>query len=256
MNMTLTGLGTLASPYVFKSDVIVSPTAGNALSITPNGLYSSGGAVAASTACMTAAGTGTAADPITMTPNTSPWTFACQDTNGDPIHCASDGKLRAEPPHTTQALSVGSGGTQIVPTTAVACGATNPIGTQRNAAMTFTNPSPCRSMTVHLYFSPRLRIATDATLTATYAGILTSEHSINGGAFQQNYQSTFDHVQGTGITSRAGGTNSVVVFPVTLAPAAAMTISTRFTYRCTGAQSQAQQVVLNPPGIEAYGVTV
>ena len=238
----------------------IDPAPGNTIAQSAAGLFAAGAAAGTvhvtSTPCVTLAGDGTTGTPLSATLNTAPWPYACPDTNGQPVVCATDGKLRGAPPIRTVNAYLPGAATQTIDVSAIPCGVPTVIGTGTTAAMTITNPDPCRSMEVILEISGRYRLDLDRTAvltgSPTYTGFLFGQYQVNGGGFLPFSQTSYTQT-GTFI-SVAGTSQLLPPAPITLAPGASAVIDLRQQYVCAGTNPGAEAVI-NPGGIRALGVS-
>jgi hypothetical protein len=167
---TLTGAGTPASPYLLQSAVKISAESGNLITANADGLSLTCDDVAAcavpasiTTGCGLD-GTGALADPL-LVKGLIPWPFACPESNAGDLYCGADGSILAAPPQTCINAQVGLG-----PTTGMAgfCGlvpvtATRTrLSTQPNR-LTFTNTDPCRNMQLDISAAGVIQIVGDGT---------------------------------------------------------------------------------------------
>ncbi|MEV5012848.1 hypothetical protein [Streptomyces sp. NPDC055692] len=167
-NVTVSGSGSAANPYVVSSEVRcsdvrgclsggpgvtfnpstgqisagLSTQAGNNLTIRPDGLFVPTGAATVSTGCGLT-GNGSGSSPVRV--NTATWPYACSPaTSGGVIVCDANGVLRGEP--RGRISYVQNGETRnyndvLVPTST----AVVPVDT---FSLDVTNPDPCRSAVV------------------------------------------------------------------------------------------------------------
>lgn len=90
-------------------------------------------------------GTGTLVDPILVDTGGSAWPFGCDDTEGAPVYCGSDGALRVDPEKFVVYDSVELS-TPSDQTDTLAPVGTGPTDVTGPAFFDITNPSTCRDM--------------------------------------------------------------------------------------------------------------
>lgn len=95
------------------------------------------------------AGTGAAATPLTTAHPA--WPYACPPASGSATACAPDGTIRGMPEHTSITGYIGFPAV-IVDAKTLPVRAFNTFPIDQNQSVTITNPSPCRSMALHVIF--------------------------------------------------------------------------------------------------------
>jgi hypothetical protein len=240
--------------------VRIDPALGNTITQSADGLLSTGGGAAAVVTGCGIGGTGVAGDPLVAQAAT--WPYACpQAANADPVYCdTATGDLTGEPQRFSASARVERGATQTFNVAGVAVGALTVLST-RVAAVSLTNPSPCRSMRVIIQIGGRNR-SSIASAALTPAGFLTTtidmyaEYRVDGGAWIRTCQTGFNqNTVGTLDRTIAGTTSEFAPNNFLIAPGATMVVDTQIMFLQQQAGG-AEQCFVNDQAITLTGWSV
>lgn len=209
IDLTLTGAGTAASPWVLSGvanvdamNVALDPEANNLLTQSPAGLDAQ-----IHHGCGLR-GAGTLADPLFVDVNGTVWPFACSETNGGKVYCEPvSGGLVVDPEkfmvdtYIRNHVAGTGAGTSFPAGTDVGAmdpsGGVSPVAVPTGNIVTsvLTNPSPCRQMRVRFEVGiEHLNLRSQATgggrINVLLGAMLTSTGGITIAAGPgQNHQS-------------------------------------------------------------------
>ncbi|MFD3848203.1 hypothetical protein ACFWVB_20220 [Streptomyces microflavus] len=186
------------------------------------------------------------------------WPHACDPTEGGGVYCDAGAGLRTDPPHTALGGGGAGAGTQTILWPGGACGVLTQIS-QRLAAASFTNPSPCRAMVVSMQINGRLRADADGgqfeNPVPVSSGVnVLGEYRINGGAWIAYRNATWDSDATADSVSTVGGDHITPPLTLTIPPGGNVVIDTRIRVTCANTNSVVRFVV-NEPQISLMGVT-